>query len=660
MCGISGAIGACGPEMQAAVTRMQSHLIHRGPDDAGQWHTVDEAQRGVSLAHRRLAIIDLSTRGRQPMQDPATGHVVCYNGEIYNYRALRRQLQARGHHFQSDSDTEVLLKAYAQWGLGCLDYLQGIFAFALWDARHGELHLVRDRLGVKPLYYAAVGGEGGQRTLLFASELRALLGSELVARQLDPTAMAQTVWHGFPIEPRTMVAGAFMLEAGHHFKARPDGTITAPRRYWQVPEAKCKANATASAESATKRALTDAVESRLVSDAPLGVFLSGGVDSTAVAAVAARASAEPVRTFSVTFDEAGFDESNYANEVARAIGTNHHPLHLTEARFVGQLEDALASLDQPSFDALNTYFISQAVREAGLTVALAGTGGDELFGGYRTFADLPWARRWAKRARYWPETTKRALASTARHFTSHRKAAAAPQQRWGKVADVLNTDGDLTALYQTEYALFTREFFTRLIETDHAPLTFGLESHQIEARRAAVSQRTPLAAIAYLERQMFLGQRLLRDTDAASMANALEVRVPFLDHRIWQSAAGLSDRQRFEPIGRKRLLRELTEPEVPGELFDRPKAGFELPIERWLRGRLQPTVDATLRDERLCRSVGLSPTAVADLWRAFQDKAPGIYWSRVWSLFTLLRWCQTHNVTLDNHSAHARPLAAAV
>jgi asparagine synthase (glutamine-hydrolysing) len=159
---------------------------------------------------------------------------------------------------------------------------------------------------------------------------------------------------------------------------------------------------------------------------------------------------------------------------------------------------------------------------------------------------------------------------------------------------------------------------------------------------------------------MFLGQRLLRDTDAASMANALEVRVPFLDHRIWQSAAGLSDRQRFEPIGRKRLLRELTEPEVPGELFDRPKAGFELPIERWLRGRLQPTVDATLRDERLCRSVGLSPTAVADLWRAFQDKAPGIYWSRVWSLFTLLRWCQTHNVTLDNHSAHAHPLAAAV
>jgi asparagine synthase (glutamine-hydrolysing) len=650
MCGIAGAIGDCGPAVQAAVGYMQQAMVHRGPDDAGQWQCTDDAQRGVALAHRRLAILDLSPRGRQPMRDAHTGHVVVFNGEIYNFKALRRELQHAGAAFDTDTDTEVILKAYAQWGIDCVARLQGMFAFALWDAAEGMLHLVRDRLGVKPLYYTTVDAGDGRATVLFASEVRALLASGRVARQIDPTAMAQTVWHGFTIEPRTMVAGVRALPPGHRTLATPNGTMHTPQGYWHPPRATAPGADARDGQAAVTAALTQSIESRLISDAPLGVFLSGGVDSTAVAAVAARATDQPLRTFSVTFDESGYDESAYARQVAKHLGTDHQELHLTEAQFDAQLDDALASLDQPSFDALNTYIISRTVRQAGLTVALAGTGGDELFGGYRSFVDLPWARRWAQAMRALPAPMKRAVAQPVTRWRTGRPGAVPPQARWGKLADALTTHGELAALYQTDYALFTRAFFDRLLTHDQGrDLCFGLEPDQYADRKqmAETSAGSTWSAVSHLERASFLQQRLLRDTDAVSMASSLEVRVPLIDHTVWQAAATLDDRDRFAPIGHKQLLRQLTAPEVPPAIFDRPKAGFVLPLERWARTRLWRQVDDTLRDARLCQSVGLCPDAVGQLWQAFQEGAPGIYWSRIWAIFTLLRWCARHGVTLE-------------
>jgi asparagine synthase (glutamine-hydrolysing) len=661
MCGIAGAVGGCGPVVQAAVGRIQRALTHRGPDDQGAWQQIDPAQRGVVLAHRRLAILDLSPRGHQPMRDPQTGDVIIFNGEIYNFRALRRELEASGARFESETDTEVILKAYGRWGIECVARLAGMFAFALWDAQANTLHIVRDRLGVKPVYVTRLENEHGPPTVLFASELRALLASGLVPRRLDPTALATTVWHGFPIEPRTMIEGVRLLGAGQRVTAAPSGRLSAPITYWSPPSKAEAADAKRDGDDpshATLAALKQSIESRLISDAPLGVFLSGGVDSTAVAAVAARASDAPVRTFSVTFDESGYDESAFAREAAKRLGTAHQTLHLSEARFADQLEDGLGCLDQPSFDALNTYVISRAVREAGLTVALSGTGGDELFGGYRSFRDLPWAQQWSRRMRRVPAPLRRVAAKAVMRWQNGPPGAVPPQTRWGKLDDALNSEGDLAALYQTDYALFSQAFFERLFDgranAAGGATGFGLEPAQLDARRAAIKNQSTLAAIARLERMTFLQQRLLRDTDAASMASSLEVRVPLVDHTVLERATALDDAQRFAPLGRKRLLQKLAAPEVPASFFDRPKAGFVLPIERWAHARLGRQIDRTLRDGALCRSVGLSPEAVASLWQAFQQNAPGIYWSRVWTLFTLLRWCERHGVTLDGQGAPER------
>src|SRR5213593_1685366 len=551
MCGIAGAIGTVDSAVIEAVQRMSAAQRHRGPDSSGFWASgPGDGGTGVVLAHRRLAIIDLSEDGGQPMTDPETGNIIIFNGEIYNFHTLRRELEQDGARFRSRSDTEVILKAYARWGADGVARLRGMFAFALWDAAQETLLFARDRLGIKPLYLCSVARPGGTRTLLFASEVRALLASNLFERELDPVALASYVWNGFVIGPNTIVRGVELLPAATCAIGSGDGRLPIPRRYWRLPAVPSRPRE----KEELEEQLSTAVQMHLVSDVPLGIFLSGGIDSSAIAALAVRSGSSRIRTFNIGFNEAAYDESPHARAVARALNTEHHELRLTQETFRRELPDALASLDQPTVDGLNTYFVSRAVREAGLTVALAGTGGDELFGGYHSFRDVPWAAAWSHRFSAFPPEVLRRLANSVTRVAAFSSAVPA-QTRWGKLGDALAARGEMLDTYQVTYALFSSDFARQLLNVDvNGALQMGLPANVAVELRQIIASSRPLAAVSTLALWCFLGERLLRDTDAASMATSLEVRVPFLDHEVVAAAAALDDTERFEPLGKKQVL----------------------------------------------------------------------------------------------------------
>ena len=657
MCGIAGAIGVVDERVRAALRRIDAAQAHRGPDGNGTWtRDASSSDRGVVFAHRRLAILDLDARSAQPMRDTASGNVITFNGEIYNYLELRRELEEEGFAFHTTSDTEVVLAAWQAWGESCLSRLAGMFAFALFEAATGDVVLARDRVGIKPLYYGlSTGGlsnggstEGGSTdsvggrgtTLYFASEVRALLASDVFERRLEPLALATFTWHGFVCGDDTIVRGLRSLPPGTVARVKPTAPRVEPRTYWSPPRPPRREYA----PEVFAWVLEHAVEQHLASDVPLAVFLSGGIDSSAIANLASRAR-PGIRTFNVAFDEAAFDESTSARAVAAAIGSQHHEVRLTADAFARDLPTALAALDQPTFDGVNSWFVSRAVRDAGVIVALAGTGGDELFGGYTTFRDLPRVRR-ASRAlsmvprRMLDRASRAAVSSRSRH-------GVAPQTRWGKLGDALSTRGSLVDLYQTAYALFSREFRAELL----APSLLGLTPNGLDPARAAalaacIEGRDDLEAISVLEIASFLSERLLRDTDAVSMAASIEVRVPLLDHRVIEAAMTLESSVRFAELGKKLPLRTVGLAGLDPALFDRPKSGFVLPIERWCRTTLASDVEAVLSDGEACRAVGLEGDVAARLWRAFRDGAPGIYWSRVWALYVLVRWSQRLGVRL--------------
>jgi asparagine synthase (glutamine-hydrolysing) len=365
--------------------------------------------------------------------------------------------------------------------------------------------------------------------------------------------------------------------------------------------------------------------------------LSGGVDSSAIAALAQRASESPVTTFNIRFEEAAYDESAHAKKIASALGTAHREVTLTESMFGAQLDDALDSIDQPTFDAINTYFVSRAVREDGLTVALAGTGGDELFGGYASFVDLPRARAVTGRLPMMPAPLRRRLARIASRWSSESEIP--PQERWGKLADVLDARGDMVALYQSSYALFSRDL-GRQLSLEHGEREWGLDPTRAAELRAEIDGEPDLSAISRLELASFLGERLLRDTDAASMAVSLEVRVPLIDHVVVEALARVPEDRRYRPLRKKMLLRQLGG--LDPSLFDRPKAGFELPLDRWCKRTLGPRLRETFSDVAHISRVGLDASAVGRVWRSFE--AGEVYWSRVWSLYVLLTWCRKHQL----------------
>ena len=644
MCGIAGILGRVGPAQRDALHRMSDAMLHRGPDAAGVWESPPDARGfGAMLAHRRLSILDLSPAGAQPMVDPVTGHVLVYNGEVFNYVALRDRLVAEGQSFRSTGDTAVMLRALGTHGREAVAWLRGMFAFALWDPGERTLLLARDPLGIKPLYFAR-GEAGGDWSLVFASEVRALLASGLVrAPRLAPHATASVLWNGFIMGPDTAVAGIESMSPGELRVFGAAGRQEFVEDYHVLPEPK---RAPPVDERELTRALDECVGLHLASDVPLGVFLSSGVDSSAVVNLAQRAGRGPVHTFTLAFEEPAFDEGRDARRIAAAIGTQHHEVTLSEGRFLEHLDAALDSLDQPTFDGLNSYTLSRAVRDAGFTVALVGTGGDELFGGYTTFRDLPVLRRWARRTKLVPRGAKAAGASlVAAAMRRGRVGAFPPQTRWAKLPDMLRAGDDLVSLYQLAYALFLPEAQRDLLgDAASGALADGLPPAMRARLERELGRRTPLSAISVLEERLFLGERLLRDNDAASMAASIEQRLPLVDQVLFETVDRLPDGLRYSPVRKKALLRRIGLRGLDPALFDRPKSGFVLPFDRWIRKGLHATIDGTLRDADAVRKVGLRPEPVGRLWGAFVDGAKGVYWSRVWALFVLVRWCHRHGV----------------
>jgi asparagine synthase (glutamine-hydrolysing) len=644
MCGIAGIIGRLDEPNRVALTRMNNAMVHRGPDASGTWVSAPDARNwGVLLAHRRLSILDLSPAGAQPMVDHVTGHVVVFNGEIYNFSDLRQRLAAEGQEFDSTGDTAVMLRALGLYGSAAVSWLRGMFAFACWDPKQRRLLLARDPLGIKPLYIARSSGPDAGWSVAFASELRALLASELLGTpHLDPQAVASGVWNGFVVGPGTAVKGIDLLWPGRLIELDGAGKVVQETDFWPIPD---RALDPTMDEDGLAAVLEEGLRLHLASDVPLAVFLSGGVDSSAMANLAQRAAKRPIHTFTLAFEEQAFSEGPVARRIAAAIGTQHHEVLLTEEHFVENLEAALDSLDQPTFDGLNAYYLSHAIRSAGFTVALSGTGGDELFGGYASYRDLPVLQRWSRRAAWMPRSLQVAAAKLASQLLCRSSKTMPPQTRWAKLPDMVRHGDDLLALYQLAYALFLPGFQRELLAPGFAEaLADGLPPAMRQRISVETRARTPLSAISVMEQRLFLGERLLRDNDVASMSSSLEQRVPLVDQVLFDCVDRLPDHARYSPLGRKAILRRIGLRGLDPALFERPKSGFVLPFDRWIRRGLKGAMDQTMRDPQAIAPVGLDPVAVERLWRAFLDGAPGMYWSRVWSVYVLIRWCHRNHV----------------
>src|SRR5271165_5808997 len=644
MCGIAGIIGRLDNLNRAALERMNDAMVHRGPDAGGTWVSAPDSRGwGALLAHRRLSILDLSPAGAQPMVDPVTGHVIVFNGEIYNFRDLRRRLAAEAPELRSTGDTAVMLRALGLHGPGAVGWLRGMFAFACWDPKERRLLLARDPLGIKPLYLAGSSDPGGGWSLAFASELRALLASGLLgAPHLDPQAVASSVWNGFVIGPGTAVKGVDLLWPGRLLEFDGAGKEVRQQDFWRIPD--CAPDPITD-EHSLAAILEEGLRLHLGSDVPLAVLLSGGVDSSVTANLAQRAAQSPIHTFTLAFEEQELNEGPIARRIAAAIGTQHHEVVLTEGHFVENLEAALDSLDQPTFDGLNAFYMSQAIRAAGFTVALSGTGGDELFGGYTSYRDLPVLQRWSRQAAWSPRSLQIVAARLATWPLRRSGGTVPPQTRWAKLPEMVRHGDDLLTLYQLAYALFLPGFQKELLAPGFAEaLADGLPVAMRQRIIAESRGRTPLSAISVMEQRLFLGERLLRDNDVASMASSLEQRVPLVDQVLFESVDRLPDQARYRPLGQKAMLRRIGLRGLDPALFERPKSGFVLPFDRWIRRGLKDAMDRTLRDPQLIAPAGLEPAAVERLWRAFLDGAPGMYWSRVWAIYVFVRWCHRNRV----------------
>ena len=641
MCGIAGyaALDPRRPLDAAAVTPMLDALAHRGPDDAGVF-----TDAGIVLGHRRLSIIDLAG-GHQPLfgQAPTTALVV--NGEIYNYRELAAELKGRGHAFRTASDSEVAAHAYDAWGDDFLEHLEGMYALALWDGARRRLLLARDRLGEKPLYWTIAGG-----LLLFASELTALLRHPAVPRELDPPALSQYLAMEYVPAPLTIVRDVQKLEPGCALVLQ-DGRVRG-WRYWSLPTPRQPLRLSyGDAVERLRALLDDAVRSRLVSDVPLGIFLSGGIDSTTVAALAARHGA--LETFSIGFDEPSFDESRWAREAARRIGSRHHERVLRAADMPELVPRLPTILDEPLGDAsiVPTTLLSAFAREH-VTVALGGDGGDELFAGYpmqQAARVAPWARAVPRPFYALAAAAARRLPVSHANFAlgfkaaTFLKGAAAPQPF-------------AQALWMSSFAPEEQAALLLpdvLVEAGGGDVAF-------EAAERAWRQSSGLGRIArsaHLDALTYLPNDVLTKVDRASMSVALEVRAPFLARAVAEFAAALPDGYRMHALTGKRILRDAVRDLVPESILKRPKKGFGIPVAKWINAELRPLIRDVFSPDAL-RAGGLFQSPEVQRRLHEHERGTADHRKPLWTLLVLELWRREH-LSADRSCPAATPAAAA-
>jgi len=627
---------------------MAAAMRHRGPDDEG-FLAGDPRAVGLALGIRRLSIIDLAG-GHQPIWNETRDVAVVFNGELYNYRELRERLALCGHHFLTKSDTEILVHAWEEWGEDCLTELRGMFAIALLDLRGRYataplLFLARDPLGIKPLYYTQTA-EG----FAFASEVRALIASGIAARRLSQDALTAYLLFGSVSEPVTLLEGVFSLPPGHHMVLHvPERRRTPRARPWWDPahspaarDLKKPQDLPAAAQR-LRPLLEDAVQSHLVADVPVGLFLSSGLDSSAIAVLAARARAG-IQSFTLTFPGTPYDEAARSRIVTERCGTRHSEIPLDSSAAMSRLDEALAALDQPTMDGINTYFVSWAAREAGLKVALSGLGGDEIFAGYPTFADTRRVARLMQVARFVPASLRRATAKFLGDLIALRTAPDAGR----KVGAAWAAPEALPSPYYFTRTLFPPGELARLTEPRFRPSAVGADGVTLEPtwlgwlERVADEARKleQVAATSWLELRTYMASTLLRDTDSVSMARSLEVRVPLLDTPLVEFVSALSDAARYRRGAQKALLVEALAGLLPREILAQPKRTFTLPWEEWLRGALRARLQASFANPAPSLAPHLHEAGVRAVWKSFL--AGKTSWSRPWSLYVLNEWCRRH------------------
>ena len=626
MCGICGVIGFPAEQGRAATERMARAMVHRGPDDDGFAEmplTNDPAGPVAAFGFRRLAILDLSPTGHQPMVNPATGDVIVFNGEIYNYADLRARLLAKGHAFHSTGDSEVLLHALSEWGEAALDELDGMFAFAFYHAATRRVLLARGPLGIKPLYVARV-----RDAVVFASEVRPVLASGLVPTELDPAGIATFLAYGAPQDPLTVHRYVRSLPAGSLEWIGLDelrGGQPAGRRYWRFPRID-PARASASAASATTLdLLTGSIQRQCVADVPLGVFLSAGIDSAAIAALA-QPQHGAVQTFSVGFEVQGeADETAAAAQTANMLGTRHFQTIVDDEWAVSQFTEWLRSADRPSIDGLNTFIVSGAARDRGITVALSGLGADELFGGYAIFDRAAKLQRWMRPLAWVPRAARRAAAQVA--------FAALPAMKRAKAVEMVERGASAADL-----AIFARRLYLddRMAVLGFAAPALGLSADWLpdEACGAFEPSGDPFHDVSQVEMSLYMGNTLLRDSDVNSMAHSLELRVPFLGREVVNYVCSLPGGVRSPPGSRpKHLLREAIRDSLPRQVFDRPKTGFTLPVNVWMQGGIHDTCEAAV--ESLADNPLFEGKTIRRLWQDLKDPRIESHWSRRIALVVL-------------------------
>lgn len=640
MCGIAGGWSSNrgGPPFPAR--RMAEALRHRGPDASGIW--ADDS-RGLTFVHSRLSIIDLTASGAQPMTSRCGRYTVTYNGEIYNYKDLRSELESQGVRFAGSSDTEVLLQSVLRWGIrGAVDRFNGMFAFALWDRDEERLHLVRDRLGEKPLYYGVQRGD-----FLFSSELKALKEHPSFQGELDQEALARYLSFAYVPSPLSIYKGIRKLPPGCILSLRSPTDSSAPTSYWTLESAVRSGTrdpfkgSEAEAAEALNGLLLKSVKSRLVADVPLGAFLSGGIDSSTVVALMQAQSSRPVKTFTIGFDESEFNESVDAKAVASFLGCDHTELILGPAEALAVVPNMPSMYDEPFADSsqIPTFLVSRLAKTA-VTVALSGDGGDEVFGGYNRYTLAPdiW-----RRVAWIPPRARRVLAATLRW-----PSPAQWETTLGPFAPLLaryGRQGTFGAKFHKAASVLEMagpdDLYQRLVSIWDDPMSLLANPQPTQVPPAGT-----LPDLGFIERMIYqdtltyLPDDILVKVDRASMAVSLETRVPFLDHRIVEFAWRLPiEFKAREGVG-KRVLRRVLAKYVPDRLINRPKMGFGIPLAAWLRGPLRDWGESLLDERRIVAQGHLNPGPIRALWISHQrGETDGQH--ALWTILMLQAWLES-------------------
>jgi len=597
---------------------MNAALAHRGPDDDGVFE-----EEGIALGHRRLSIIDLSSDGHQPM-NYANRFTIVYNGELYNFRELKKELSEIT--FKTNSDTEVILAAYAKWGENCLKHFNGMFAFAIYDQSNQELFIARDRLGIKPLYYSQINEQ-----LIFSSEIRALLASGMIPKKMDLNSLEDYLLYQTVHAPATIIENVKMLMPGHFMKIN-NGSVNV--KCWWKPEIKSsKSNSDYSAVCKDiRKLLRDAVACRLVADVPFGAFLSGGIDSSVIVGLMSEVASSPVNTFSVTFDDSEFSESIYANQIAKKFKTIHHEIKLKPEDFLNELPNALDAMDHPSGDGPNTYVVSKATKIAGVSMALSGLGGDELFCGYDIFK-----RSAELEGKNWLNIIPRIIRSAVGDSIKKKNPGIAGEKK----ATILSMNKINFASFYPVYRKVLLEDQIKKIRCHKNEFPNAVTQIVTEIKKFFSDENYLMSRVSIAEITTYMQNVLLRDTDQMSMAHALEVRVPFLDYKLVEYVLNLPDEMKF-PVTPKKLLVDAVSDLLPSEIVNRPKMGFTFPWKNWMKNELK--IFCEIRLQNLGKRDPFDANGLQELWTKFLNDDPLVTWSRIWPLVVLSHWLDKNDI----------------